>query len=222
MEGTALSRDLVDAYFSAVDWLRGVLGRAEVVEVWDRPSAVAGYSVGGLAAHAVHSVVWLEQLLKDAEPSGLRPVSIGEFFGVNRVDEGDGADPFADALRGAAEAFAATGAPLVTAACTQARDELVELLDAASSERAVPVVRVPGGQVPLSDYLRTRVLEVVVHGDDVVSSVPGLTVPDPPSGAVEVSLGVCLEMARARLGDMGALRAFTRAERALPDALRVL
>lgn len=221
VEGAALSRNLVDAYFSAVDWLRGVLGRAEVVEVWDRPSAVANYSVGGLAAHAVHGVVWLERLLKDVEPADLRPVSVGEFFGLNRV-EAEGVDPFAEALRGAAEAFAATGAPLVTAAGTQARDELVELLDGASAERAIPVVRVPGGQVPLRDYLRTRVLEIVVHGDDVVSSVPGLRVPDPPPSAVDVSLGVCLELARAQLGDMGALRAFTRAERARPDALRVL
>jgi hypothetical protein len=30
-----------------------------------------------------------------------------------------------------------------------------------------------------------------------------------------------MEMARARVGDLDALRAFTRAERAIPDALRV-
>jgi hypothetical protein len=34
-------------------------------------------------------------------------------------------------------------------------------------------------------------------------------------------LEVCLELARARVGDLESLRAFTRTERAIPDALRV-
>ena len=221
MERRAFSRDLVDAYLGAVDWLQDILGRGEVREAWARPSVLTDYSVGGLAAHAVHGVVWLEQLLKDTEPVGLRPLSVFEFFGLNRVEK-EGADPMAASLRSAAEAFALTGADAVSAACTASRSELLRLLCGASSDQAVPVLRVAGGQVALRDYLRTRVLEVVVHGDDVVCSVPGLTTPDPPLRAMEVSLGVCLELARARVGDLGTLRGFTRSERALPDPLRVL
>jgi hypothetical protein len=217
-----LDSTVVDAYFGAVDWLRGVLGRPEVADAWPAPSVVAEYTVGGVAAHAVHSVLWLEQLLRDSEPAGLRPVTIAEFFGMNRMeDTGDG-DGFSASLRAAAEAFALTGAPVVNAACTVSRDELVGLLASASADRAVPVIRVAGGQVCLQDYLRTRVLEVIIHADDVACSVAGLVVADPPRAAVDVTLGVCLEMARARVGDVGALRAFTRGERAAPDALRVL
>jgi hypothetical protein len=221
MEASALSRDLVDAYLGGLDWLQCIIGRAEVREAWDRPSVLTGYTVGGVAAHAVHGVVWLEQLLEDTEPVGLRPVGVFDFFGLNRVEE-EGVDPVAASLRSAAEAFARTGADSVTAACTTSRDELVGLLDGASRDRAVPVIRVAGGQVALGDYLQTRVLEAVVHGDDIVCSVPGLTMPDPPAGAIEVSLAVCVELARARVGDLGTLRGFTRAERAVPDALRVL
>jgi hypothetical protein len=193
-----------------------------VADAWPAPSVVAEYTVGGVAAHAVHSVLWLEQLLRDSEPAGLRPVTIAEFFGMNRMeDTGDG-DGFSASLRAAAEAFALTGAPVVNAACTVSRDELVGLLASASADRAVPVIRVAGGQVCLQDYLRTRVLEVIIHADDVACSVAGLVVADPPRAAVDVTLGVCLEMARARVGDVGALRAFTRGERAAPDALRVL
>jgi hypothetical protein len=183
---------------------------------------VAEYTVGGIAAHAVHSVLWLEQLLRDSEPAGLRQVSIAEFFGTNRVQGSVDSDPFSASLRAAAEAFALTGAPVVNAACTASRDELVGLLTHAAANRTVSVVRVAGGKVFLRDYLRTRVLEVVVHADDVACSVPGLLVADPPPAAIEVSLGVCLEMARAHAGGVGALRAFTRAERAEPDALRIL
>jgi hypothetical protein len=77
----------------------------------------------------------------------------------------------------------------VIAACTVSRDELVGLLKAAPADRAVPVIRLAGGDVSLQDYVRTRVLEVVVHGDDVACSVPGLLVADPPPAAVEISLG---------------------------------
>ena len=222
MTTQALDPQVVDAYFGAVDWLRAVLGRSEIADAWAEPSAVTQYTVGGVAAHAVHSVLWLEQLLRDSEPVGLRRVTISEFFGRNRVEVSEESDAFSASLRAAAEAFALTGAPVVIAACTGSRDELVGLLGAASADRAVPVVRVAGGQVSLQEYLRTRVLEVVVHADDVACSVPGLLVPDPPRDAVEISLGVCLEMARVRGGDLGVLRAFTRVERAEPDALRVL
>jgi hypothetical protein len=217
-----LTPTIVDAYMGAVDWLRSILARPEVADAWAEPSAVADYTVGGVAAHAVHSVLWLEQLLRDSEPAGLRQVTIAEFFGTNRVGGSVDRDPFSASLRAAAEAFALTGAPVVIAACTASRDELVSLLTAAPANRAVPVVRVVGGQVSLRDYLRTRVLEVVVHSDDVVCSVPGLLVADPPPAAIEISLGVCLEMARARAGGVGTLRGFTRTERAEPDALRVL
>jgi hypothetical protein len=221
VEGPALSQDLVDAYLGGVDWFQDILGREEVREAWEQPSLLSEYTVGGLAAHAVHGVVWLEQLLQDTEPVGLRRVSVFEFFGLNRAEK-EGVDPIAASLRSAAEAFALTGADAVTAACTTARDELVGLLHGAATERAIPVLRVAGGQVALRDYVRTRVLEVVVHGDDIVCSVPGLMTPEPPFRATEVSLEVCLELARARVGDLGTLRGFTRTERALPDPLRVL
>jgi hypothetical protein len=224
--GGRLSRDEVDAYVAAVDWLRGILGRVELAEVWGEPSAVAHYTVGGMAAHAVHGVVWLEQLLTDAEPVGLRPVTMGEFFGLNRVD--DVADPnapedaFSASLRAAAEGFARTGVGTVYLALTASRDQLVGVLDLAEASRPVAVIRVSGAQISLREYLRTRVLELVVHCDDLVCSVPGLVAPDPPAGSLEVSLGVCLQLAQARVGGVAALRAFTRSERALPGALRVL
>jgi hypothetical protein len=219
--GPALPRDLVGAYLGGVDWLGRIIGRAEVEEAWAQPSALSDYTVGGVAAQAVLGVVWLEQLLKDTEPVGLRPVGVFDFFGLNCVEE-KSTDPIAESLRSAAEAFAFSGTDVVTAACTTSREELVRLLDSASSDRAVPVLRVAGGQVALCDYVQTRVLEVMVQGDDIVYSVPGLTMPDPPVLAMEVSLGVCLELARARVGDLGTLRGFTRTGRAAPEALRVL
>jgi hypothetical protein len=199
-----------------------VLGRDEVAAVWERPSALARYSTGGVAAHAVHGVRRLVQLLGDPEPPAEHPLALADYFGPNRITAPSDDDPLFVALREGAESAARHGPAALLASATTARDELARLLPVTPWRRAIPVVRVPGGTTTLSDYLRTRVLEVVVHGDDVLASVPGLIGPDPPVAAVEVCLGVCLELARRRLGDLGALRAFTRAERAEPGALRVL
>ena len=152
-------------------------------------------------------------------------MTVGEFFGLNRVDDADAEvpeDAFSASLRAAAEGFARTGSATVQAALTASRDQLVGLLDHADMSRPVAVIRVSGAQISLREYLRTRVLELVVHGDDLVCSVPGLAAPDPPPGSLEVSLAVCLELAQARVGGLAVLRAFTRSERALPGALRVL
>ena len=146
-----------------------------------------------------------------------------EFYGPNRVDgSSPPEDSLASALQAAAEAFALSSATTVLEAYTTSRDRLDVLLETAEASRAMPVLRVPGGQVPLREYLRTRVLEVVVHGDDVVSSVGSTNLADPPPEAVAVSLMVCLEMAEARVGGLDILRSMTRVERAIPDALRVL
>jgi hypothetical protein len=222
VNGTPLSLEVVDSYLGAVDWLRGLMGRAEVAGAWLEPSAIAGYTVGGVASHAVHSVLWLEQVLKDDEPVGLRAVSTLEYFGLNRVEGSDDTDPFAASLRAAAEAFAQTGPEIVIAACTVARDELVGLLTGVSATRPVPVVRVPGGQVPLKEYLRTRMLEIVVHGDDVACSVAGMIVASPPPDTMQTCMDVCLDLARARAGDLPILRGFTRRERAEKDVFLVL
>jgi hypothetical protein len=90
-------------------------------------------------------------------------------------------------------------------------------------DRAVTVVRTRR-PVPLADYLASRVVEVVVHGDDLVCSLDpadGDEAPEPPARAVEVATALLLTGARQRCGDRAVLRALTRAER-VPDPADVL
>ncbi len=218
-----LAADEVATYLSAVAWLIELLRHDDVASVWDGPSALAHYTVGGVAAHAVQGgLLRLEQLLADPEPSGGRVVLVGEYFGPNRMADPGDDDPLFALLRARAEEFARQGPGAVAAACMASRDELARVLPQARADRAMPSARVPEGRAPLSDYLRTRVLEVIVHGDDLAASVSGWSAPDPPPAAVEVCLALCVDLARARVGGVATLRAFTRAERAHPGALRVL
>jgi hypothetical protein len=223
-----VSRDAVPAnvraaYLGAVDWFASLLTGGDLAGAWDQASSIDGYSVGGVAAHAVQGVIWFEEMLSEPESGSLREVTVTAFYGPNRIDAGAAReDPLASGLQAAAEAFALSGPATVHEACTVSRDRLADLLETAEASRAVPVLRVPGGQVPLREYLRPRVLEIVVHGDDVVSSVQSTKLADPPPESVAVSLALCLEMAEARVGGLEILRSMTRIERAMPDGLRVL
>jgi hypothetical protein len=213
----------IGTYLDAADWLIEVLGGAELAQAWGQPSAVARYSIGGIAAHAVQGgLVRLVQVLQAPEPADGHPVTLADFCGPNRVAQPDDDDPLFAVLRAGAEEVALEGQPPLLESCRSARSTLAVRLPTIPANRAVRVVRIAGGVVSLRDYLRTRVLEVVVHGDDLVASVKGCDAPDPPPAAVEVCLELCLELARAQFGDLAALRAFTRAERADPGALRIL
>jgi hypothetical protein len=146
---------------------------------------------------------------------------VGEFLGPNRVGGENDDDPFSASLRAAAEKFALVGAPVVVAACTVSRDGMVGLLQESTARRAVPASGWPAVSCPCATTSGPGCSDRR-PGDDVAGSVPGMDVPDPPAASPEVCLRVCVELARARVGAMGALRAFTRAERARPEALRVL
>jgi hypothetical protein len=218
-----LKPEEVDSYIDAVDWLLTVVGSGEVAGAWETPSALARYSTGGLAAHALQAgVLRLLDVLAEPAPADRRLVTVPEFYGPAKVTDPSDDDPLFVVLRAMAEELAADGPLPLLESGRRARQSLVALLPTVEAGRAVAVARIPEGRVTLRAYLATRVLELVVHGDDVVASIPDWEAPPPPPAAVEVALGVCMELARAQAGDLAALRAFTRQERARPDLLRVL
>ena len=77
------------------------------------------------------------------------------------------------------------------------------------------VVLVPwrGWSLKLSDFLTTRLLEIVVHCDDLAYSVDIPTPPFPPS-AVDRVIGLLGQLAVQRHGVTAVLRGLSRAERA--------
>ncbi len=224
--GRGLSRNEAMRTLPPSTGCAGILGRTEVAGFWDEPSVIARYSVGGLAAHAVHGVVWLEQLLTDAEPVGLRPVDVGEFFGANRVDrEADEEvreDAFSASLRAAAEGFARTGINTVRAA-------LMQRATSSSASWMKHPTRVP---LPSSGSPVGRSRSVSICGLGCSKSWCTATtwsaacpvwsrqiLPEPRSRSPWTSAS---SWPRPGWVDSPSLRGFTRSERALPGALRVL
>ena len=72
----------------------------------------------------------------------------------------------------------------------------------------------------LDEYLRTRLVELTVHIDDLAISVD--VAPSVPAEAYAAAMDVLVAVGRRRHGDLAVLRALTRRERDQVEALRVL
>lgn len=211
-----------EALFDAADLAVGVLASEAVDRRWDEPSAVEGFSVGGLAAHISATVRFLEVALDEPMPDSPNEVSLVGFYGANRIDgEEDRQQDLHVLIRGHAEDRARHGAESVHGRFVKLVSRLRDRLEGAPPDRLVPVLRVPAGVTSLETYVKTRVVELAVHSDDLATSVGLPDVLIPPAAA-KVVIDVCVELARARTSDLEVIRALTRAERATPDTLRVL
>jgi hypothetical protein len=66
---------------------------------------------------------------------------------------------------------------------------------------------------PLGDFLRTRILELVVHADDLAVSV-GVATPEFAPETFEIATCILARLAAKRHGQASLVRALARAERA--------
>jgi hypothetical protein len=202
---------LREAYLRAGESAVELLGDPAVDAAWPRASALTGLSIGGLAAHLAGQIIFVVRTLDDP----IRPAEhVGLLDHYSRV-RWIGADLDAEAnvrIREGGESEAAGGAPSVLERAAESLRALRERLPAEPADR---VVRPPAGPwgLSLDDFLVTRMMEIVVHSDDLAYSV-GLTPPELPPSVVEPVLALLTGLAVRRHGVTALVRALTRAERA--------
>ena len=173
----------------------------------------------GLAGHLVRATGSVEAYLdRPAPPVGTVPISAAEYYAA-AVDTLDLQSDLHVAVRAKGEAEAAEGYDALLERLGGLIGRLEERLGAEPRERLVRVFK--DLVLTLDDYLVTRLIEQLVHADDLAVSV-GVESPAPPAGAMDVTLGALLDIARWRHGDLAVLRAFARRERDAASALRVL
>lgn len=211
---------VVAAFVDTGAAIAALLRSAQVGERWSEPSVLRGYTVGALVAHLVQATERVGVVLQQDEPPG--PIAgVVDFYGPNRVTaDTDIEEGLHAAVRSGAARLAERGRDAVADRFEACLRDLAPVLDVTSPTRRVSVLQVPDGAAALDGYLRTRIVELVVHGDDISESV-GLPLGPLPT-ATDIALDVCLQMARARSGDLSVLRVFVRQERATPEDLRVL
>jgi hypothetical protein len=115
--------------------------------------------------------------------------------------------------------MAEAGLPALLRQWDSAIEKLDERLGYEAGSRKIKVI---GGLVlRLDQYLVARIVEMLVHSDDLAVSV-GTDLPGFPGAAWDVVIGTLVDVARLHRGDLAVLRALSRRERDDVQALRVL
>lgn len=99
------------------------------------------------------------------------------------------------------------------------RDRLAERLPDTPPERRV--LAFAGRALLIDEYLKTRLVELTIHIDDLARSLE-VPLPTLPEQATATAIAVLVDTARARHGDQPVLHALARRERDQANALRVL
>jgi hypothetical protein len=207
-----------ELYLQAAAVTAEMLATPEVAEHWDEPSALAEFSVRGLAGHLAGQVFFLPAML--AEPVPAEPViSLPEYYARVSWIGSDVDTPFNQSIRAGGEQEAADGPASLAARVAACVAELRALLPTVPNR---PVRRPTWGpwSISFDSFVTSRLLELVVHVDDLAYSTGSVT-PDFPPQAVETVVDLLTRIALRRHGAPAVLRALSRAERA-PDSISAL
>lgn len=196
-----------------------VLRHPEVGERWEAPSALEEFTVRGLAGHLLRATGSVAVYLDRGEPADGDVIDPVTYYRLAVGDEVDVSSPLHVAIRQRGEEQAAGGWEAVVAGADELVRDMEQRLAAERGDRRVEVYQ--GLVLLLDDYLVTRLIELVVHIDDLCVSIDVPT-PELSSEAVDVAVTALVGVARRKHGDVAVLRALTRRERADPSTLHVL
>ena len=194
------------AFLECGSVVRAALTDAAVIDAWDEPSTLDDQTVGALAAHLVRSGVTIvaDALLAEA-PVGAPDFDDTVDYFVKVLASLDGEGHAAGRRRSAAAA--SLGSDDVVADLRARHAELHGLLAAAPEGR---MVAVPGrGTIDVDHFLGTRLVEAVVHLDDLARSI-GRTPWEVPDEAHTWITHVGAELGRRRHGNQAMLRTLYR------------
>lgn len=191
---------------------------AACADRWDDRSALDGMSIGDLAAHTARAILNVERYLETDGPTTSAPLdAAGYFLAIDGLSDHESA--ISRDVRSRATAEASDGPEAVLARLDDTIDRFTERLPAEPSDRTISVFG--GIAMRLDDYLTTRLVEIVVHADDLTAS---LDLPEPTfePAVTDMVIDVLVTMARRTHGDLAVIRSMTRRERDIAEALRVL
>lgn len=211
---------IVQSFLAVAARAEVLIASDRVAERWEQPSVLERYQVGGLAGHLARAVLTVAHYLDQPAPAGAHePIDAAGYF-VRVLASHDPVDSeFHQRVRQRGDHEAAEGQASLGARLGKARKELAQRLTPVEPERTLVVLE--DAVLTVDQYLQTRLVELVVHLDDLAVSV-GLDGPDDiPDEAYELAAAVLARVAARRAGPLATVRSFARRERH-PDAVRAL
>lgn len=196
----------------AAEHVHALVSRPEVVAAWTAESSCAGMTVGALTRHLVEQTRYVVLLLgPDAPAAPADAPSIGLLEHYARPPwVGSGADEAGRLVVEKSERQAVDGPETAAALQAEAVGQLPAVLAAAPASTYLPWT---GALLPTDDFLVTRLMEIVVHTDDLATSVD-VAVPEFGPAVLGPVLGVLTGLAVVRHGQDAVVRTLTRPQRA--------
>lgn len=199
------------SYLTAAESAVALLGDPAVAAAWDKPSALTEFSVAGLAGHLAHQLVRVDRLLAAGPTPGTEPIGLLEHYARSPWVEAGLDHEINVGIRRAGEESASAGPAALAAATAELLEHQRATLPAEPGDR---VLDLPSGwSLLLDDFLLTRVIELVVHSDDLATSV-GVGTPALPSTVVDPVVDLLARLAVHRHGATAVIRTLSRTERA--------
>lgn len=151
-----------------------LVGHPAVERSWLEPSVLDGYRVGGLAAHLVRAIETIRHYAEADQPSpDADVVDAAGYYAAVLGDHHPLTSAFHADVRARGERRVEAGHHALAAAA----DAALVWLEAQELDLGRPVSVLDGTVIRLGDYLDTRLVELVIHSDDLAVSV-GV---DPPA-----------------------------------------
>ncbi|MFJ5699185.1 maleylpyruvate isomerase N-terminal domain-containing protein [Arthrobacter sp. NPDC093139] len=216
---TSSSPSVLSTFLAAAERVEVALCTEAVARHWEDSSALEGYTVAGLTGHLARGVLTVEKYLNAPAADNTKVTdAAGYMVAVLGVHDPVDSD-FHRAVRARSREAASVGPESLARQVGEARQRLSTRLNEAVMDQRIEVLN--GVVVTVEEYLRTRLVELVVHLDDLAVSVGDKSGPDLPQKAYEEVATVLAQLAVRRHGGLAVVRGLARRERH-PDAIRAL
>ncbi|MGH3406674.1 MAG: maleylpyruvate isomerase N-terminal domain-containing protein [Streptosporangiaceae bacterium] len=202
--------DRLDAIFPlAAEIALGLIRHDEAGDQWLMPSVLPQMSIGALACHLGRQVVRAAELLPVTTDAPMLESADAHYRRAGWVMSSSPDDPEND--RSTDDAEAALGAAALVDRTARALDTVRHLLSAGAAR---DVVSIPwqGWSLRRDDFLLTRMLEIVVHTDDLALSA-GVRTPRFPAEVFAPVQDLVVRLAVRRHGQSAVISVLTRSER---------
>lgn len=208
MPSTPIRRAFTDAAASAA----ALLAEPAVSAHWAELSALPEFRVSGLAGHLAQQVRYVSGFLAEPPPADGTPSTVAEHYAAADWIGAAVDDEANVSTRDNGEAVAAAGPAALAADTAELATALGDTLPTEPADRRI-LLPWAGRLLTLDDFLLTRMMEIVVHSDDLAVSV-GVPTPAFPTEVTQPVLNLLAMISAQRHGALPLLRALSRQERA--------
>jgi uncharacterized protein (TIGR03083 family) len=203
---------VISTFLSAARSAAALLHSPELADAWSKPSALAEFRVSGLAGHLAGQVTNVGFFLDSPALADEPAIDAVRFYSQQADVDLD--SPNARGIRDRSEHNAGPSAADLAARYDAAVTAVANRLDDLDPAQLITVWN--RWVLPLDQCLLTRILELVIHSDDLAVSI-GVATPEFSPEVVDATITTLARIAVNKRGAVPVLRALSRRERA--DAL---